>query len=42
MEGLETRHYKDYIGKKGIKDRMEMTLQNLEIYGYIGSKTKSY
>ena len=42
VEGLEIRRYKDYVSKRKILDRMGMTLQSLETYGYIGNKTKSY
>ena len=41
VEGLIARYYKDYVSK-GILDRMDMILQSLETYGYIGSKTKNY
>ena len=41
VKSLVARCYKDYVNRK-ILDRMGMTLRSLEIYGYIGSKTKNY
>ena len=42
MEGLEASRYENNISGKKIEDRMGITLQSLKIYGYIGSKIKSY
>ena len=42
VKDLKARRYKNHIGRKGIEDKIGMTLQSLEMYGYIGNKTKSY
>ena len=42
IEDLVARYYKNYVDGKGIEDKMGMTLQSLEMYWYISSKTKSY
>ena len=42
VKGLGARRYEDHVSRKRIKDRMGITLWSLKMYGYIGSKTKSY
>ena len=42
MESLEPKCFKDYVNKKEIENRINITLQSLETYRYISSKTKSY
>ena len=42
VENLVARCYKNQVNGKGVKEEMGMTLRNIEMYGYIGSKTKSY
>ena len=32
IEGLGARYYEDHMGRKGIEDRMNMTLWNLKTY----------
>ena len=41
VESLVARYYEDHVSKR-IFSKMGMTLQSLETYGYIGSKTKTY
>ena len=42
VKSLETKHYKDHVGRKRIENRMGTILWSLKTYEYIGSKTKSY
>ena len=42
VEDLVARCYEDYMSRKRVENRIGMTLRSLEMYGYIGSKTKSY
>ena len=42
MKSLEAKHYKNHVGRKGIKDKMGITLWSLKMYWYISSKIKSY
>ena len=42
MECLEARRYENYVGRKKIKDRIDITLRSLKTYEYIGSKIKNY
>ena len=41
VKDLVARCYENHVSKK-ILDKMGMTLQSLETYGYIDSKTKNY
>ena len=42
VEGLGARHYENHVSRKQKVDKMDMTLRNVKMHRYIGSKTKSY